>query len=125
MGRQLTDESVAGTLAVISDRSTRRGAKMSGRSVVPPPFGVEVGEEPGVDPAHPVVRVRAPHAVRHVLVGSRGASGGPLVHRQRLSRHRTIAALGMALAFLAAALAPLAVQPATASDGNPSSSRSP
>ena len=91
---------------------------MSGRSVVPGPLGVEVGEEPGVDPAHPVVRVRTrvrrarrAHEARAALPAARSACGH--------GRHRTLAALGVALAFLAAALTPLTVQPATASDDEP------
>jgi peptide/nickel transport system substrate-binding protein len=40
---------------------------MSGGNVVPVALGAEMGEDGSVEPAHPVVRVRASHAVRDVL----------------------------------------------------------
>jgi peptide/nickel transport system substrate-binding protein len=90
---------------------------MAGRDVVPFPLGGEVGEDGSVEPAHPVERVGSTNAVRDVLVR--------LVRRlgRRVGRghvrHRTLAGLGVALAFLAAALTPLPGQPASASEDEP------
>ena len=71
------------------------GAQMPGGDVVPLPLAGEVVEDGGVEPSHPVVRVRPAHAVRHVLVRllrRDGRSG-----RGRHERHRTPALAALAL----------------------------
>ena len=73
---------------------------MPGGRVVPTSLGVEMGEEPGSgEVAHPVVRVRAAHAVKVVL---ERLTGGP---RWRRRHSGIVACLAIVLATLAPALA--------------------
>ncbi len=80
---------------------------MSGGSGVPTTFGFEMGEERGgVEVAHPVVGVRAPHPVKDVFMR--------LTRGPRRGRHAGIVAC---LALLLTCLTPgLALQPAQGAD---------
>src|SRR4051794_28252725 len=86
------------------------GAQMAGRDVVPLTLRREMGQDGSLEAAHPVVGIRPPPAVRHVLMGF------PLrLRRALLGRHsghrtprRRVAAL---LAALAVVLANLAFSP--------------
>src|ERR1700710_2376785 len=84
---------------------------MSGRRLVPGPFGLEKAEKGGrAAIAHPVVGIRAAYAVLRVLVG---ALGRP--RRGRHSGHRTPTRIAAALGLLAGlVLLPMALQPAPA-----------
>ena len=85
---------------------------MSGGRFVPEAFRHEVREElGGVEPSHPVVRVRAADSVLRVLVRLLGRD-----RRRRHSRHRTPTRVLAALAIVAGLLALSSAQPAGAAD---------
>ena len=93
---------------------------MAGGDVVPLPLGGEVVEDGGVEPAHPVVGIRAMHAVRDVLVRLLGRDGR--AGRGRHRRHRTPRSVarrrwspaGRAALGAARSATPVAPAPATA-----------